>query len=224
MASTSFLHTLVILLSAASLHVVVATNHTKAFYILFANQIDDSSFPARVCQNGGQGPQGDECVDLRDYSNGVIITSPQNITAAHIAKVKAAVPGSRILAYWDFLHVPYLPKDPSVCACCTGHVMGDKSGRDCTTTYPCGGDADSFTHSLWGMWNTSWSVTRLTGGDEGIVCGYPGLSSYVWMEESATAVSAWLAAWLQRVGFDGLYLDGYVRCGVGGLGSSHVLL
>lgn len=70
---------------------------TQAFYILFANQIESPTWPHKVCQNGGLGPQGAECVDGTNYRNGVFVTSPQNITPAHVAKVKRDVPGSKLV-------------------------------------------------------------------------------------------------------------------------------
>ena len=44
---------------------------TTAFYILFAEQITSPDWPAKVCQNAGVGPQGDQCVDPRNYSDGL---------------------------------------------------------------------------------------------------------------------------------------------------------
>jgi len=81
---------------------------TKSFYVLFANQIDDPQFPI-VCQDG------QECIDLADYSNGIIITQPQNITKAHIDKVKREVPGSTLLGYFDFQNIPI---ERFSCLCC----------------------------------------------------------------------------------------------------------
>ncbi len=53
---------------------------------------------------------------------GVFITSPENITTTHVAKVKAAAPGSRLVLYWDFGEMP-VTASPEVCPFCTGHVM-----------------------------------------------------------------------------------------------------
>ena len=94
---------------------------------------------------GGNGPQGAECVAASTYKNGVFITSPENVTAAHVAKVKLAAPGSRVVLYWDFGEMP-VTASKEVCPFCTGHVMGDLDGRNCTTTYPCG--AGTFTTAL----------------------------------------------------------------------------
>ena len=105
----------------------------QAFYILFANQIDSPTWPDKVCQNSGHGPQGSECVDARQYKDGVFIASPQNMTAAHIAKIKRDVPGAKVVGYWDFGGMP-LYANPDVCPFCTGHVMGDKPGRNCSTS------------------------------------------------------------------------------------------
>ena len=84
---------------------------TKAFYVLFANQIDHPSFPKRVCQNNGVGPQGWQCVNLLDYAGGVVILSPENVTAAHVAKLKGAVAGVRVLGYFDVGFIPIKPSD-----------------------------------------------------------------------------------------------------------------
>ena len=119
-----------------------STATRKAFYILFDDQVmANPAFPI-VCQNNGRGPQGGECVNLTAYAGGVIIMSPQNVTSATVARVKAAAPGARVAGYFDFGDMPFLsasmPAGTS-CACCTGHVMGDLPGRNCSTTYSCRG-------------------------------------------------------------------------------------
>ena len=79
---------------------------TQAFYILFAENVLSPQWPQKLCQNNGRGAQGTECVDARKYQNGVFIASPQNFTTDLIAKVKKDVPGSSVVAYWDFGDIP----------------------------------------------------------------------------------------------------------------------
>ena len=96
----------------------------QAFYILFSDQVDSDTWPAKLCQNAGLGPQGGECVDARKYENGVFIASPQNMTDAHIQKIKHSVPGSSVIAYFDFGDIP-LANSPE-CPFCYSHIMGDR--------------------------------------------------------------------------------------------------
>src|SRR5687767_456985 len=72
----------------------------KAYYILFATDIlNSTTWPSQY----------------REYS--IFITSPQNITQAIIQKIKTDIPGSIIIAYWDFMDLPIKS------GCATGHVM-----------------------------------------------------------------------------------------------------
>ena len=182
----------------------------QSFYILFANQIDSPDWPHKVCQNGGEGPQGSECVDARNYRDGVFITSPQNITAAHIAKVKRDVPGASVVGYWDFGEMP-LTATPELCPFCTGHVMGDRAGRNCSTTYPCG--RGSFTDALNASIPHELLIRRRTGLDKQwkLVEGYPGLPAYCHNKNLSPLLSEFLGGWLANHSFDGIYLDGYVE-------------
>jgi hypothetical protein len=41
--------------------------------------------------------QGGECVDASTYTDGIIVSSPQNMTSELVAKVKAGIPGSRVV-------------------------------------------------------------------------------------------------------------------------------
>jgi len=54
----------------------------KAFYILFEDMINNSSWPS----------------GYEDYS--LFVASPQNLTTEHIEKIHSTVPGSIVLAYW----------------------------------------------------------------------------------------------------------------------------
>ena len=188
---------------------------TQAFYILFANQIDNPMWPDKICQNGGVGPQGGECVSPKTYAGGIVIASPMNITSGHIAKVKSAIPGAAVLAYFDFGETPIKPEasDAGVCACCTGHVMGDREGRNCSTTYPCSdGHSPAYLQSLNAHFPPSYAARKPSadGGPPALRCSYPGLAQYVWSNRSAPAIGAWLGGWATQHGFDGVYLDGYL--------------
>ena len=181
---------------------------TQAFYILFADQITSPNWPHKICQNNGVGPQGNECVSANKCGNGVFIASPQNMTAELVAKVKADVPGSSVVAYWDFGDVP-LPQSAE-CPFCKGHIMGDRPGRNCSTTYSCG--PSPFLEALWQAFLPRWAVHDITDGLPGLMLeSYPGLAKYVWTNRSAPAMAAFLGDWLVANGFDGLYLDGYLE-------------
>jgi hypothetical protein len=184
----------------------------KSFYILFANQIDDPSFPTKICQNGGVGPQGKECVDGTTYD--VFITSPQNITTEHLTKVRKMVPSSRIVAYWDFNHMPLKPSNPLNCPFCQGHTMGDRPGRNCTTTYPCSDPVyNPFVRDLNAQFPPELAIRQLYSDNNSysLIQGYPGLASYMWTSKSTPLLHTFLSNWVQTIGFDGIYLDGYGR-------------
>jgi len=186
-----------------------------AFYVLFANQVTDNPrFPV-VCQNNGNGPQGGECVSLGDYAGGVIILSPQNATPAVVAAVKAAAPGARVVGYFDFGDMPFLNPTAGAplnisCACCTGHVMGDLPGRNCTTTYDCG--AGSFTDALAAAIPPTAFVARLdlAPGRREMQCGYPGLPAYIPSASTAPVIADFVADFFTAAGLDGAYLDGFL--------------
>jgi hypothetical protein len=189
-----------------------ATHAKKSFYILFADQIDAPSFPSRICQNGGVGPQGRECVDGSGYS--VFIASPQNMTRKHLEKVRGMVPHSRVLMYWDFGHMPLKPADPRTCSFCQGHTMGDRPGRNCTTTYHCSApEHNPFVHALNRVFPPEYAVRKLYPANSSytLVEGYPGLASYMWTAKSTPILHKFLSNWVKDIGFDGIYLDGYGR-------------
>jgi hypothetical protein len=184
----------------------------KAFYILFAHQIDHPSFPHQISQNAGVGPQGQECVDGTKYD--LFIASPQNLTAAHLAKVRKAVPSSRIVAYWDFNHMPLKPIDPQTCWFCQGHTMGDRPGRNCSTTYACSDPQyNPFVKELNQLFPPTLAVRQLypSNTSYSLVQGYPGLASYMWTSHTTPLLHGFLSKWVTTVGFDGIYLDGYGR-------------
>lgn len=180
---------------------------TQAFYILFDNQINNDTFPVSVCQNNGIGDQGDQCVGPMNtvYKNGVIITQPINITSDHIDRIHKSIPGSIVLAYWCFDCIPIYTNSE----CSTGHIMGDKPGRNCSTTYQCSdGQTPEFNQAVNNAFPKKWAQTSLTNGT--IHCTYPGQAYYVPFKESADSLAMMLANVVKDASFDGVYLDGYV--------------
>jgi hypothetical protein len=187
-----------------------ATVGVQAFYILFASQIQSRDWPHKICQNGGRGPQGTECVNGAAYKNGVFITSPQNITKALVEKVKSDIPGSRVLAYWDFGDIPIQGRTTIECPFCRAHIMGDRPGRNCSTTYRCG--SSPFLTALQSVFPAELAVHDITDGLPGqMIESYPGLPKYVWNNRSAPLLADFLGSWLHEHGFDGLYMDGYLE-------------
>ena len=204
-------------LPAATPPLPAATPPRSAFYVLFANQVTNNPAWPVVCQNNGAGPQGGECVNMTDYAGGVVIMSPQNVTPAVAAQVRAAAPGARVAAYWDFGELPWLNATAgaelnTTCPCCTGHVMGDLPGRNCSTTYACG--AGSFTDALAAAVPPTALVARLDDpqappGTRVVQCAYPGLAMFVPSAQSALLVADFVGGFVLEAGFDGVYLDGY---------------
>ena len=165
------------------------------FYILFSDQVKNHNWPRKLCQNNGIGPQGGECVDARDYHDGIFVASPQNFTSTLAAKVKSDVPGSKILMYWDFGDMPIIPADPSECPFCKGHIMGDRPGRNCTTTYQCG--PSPFLTGLQHTFPSRYAVHDISEGVPGVMVeSYPGLAKYVWNNVTAPLLADYLATWI----------------------------
>jgi hypothetical protein len=153
---------------------------TQAFYIIFDDQINNSTFPDTVCQNNGGGDQGNQCVGPMNkvYKNGAIITQPMNITVEHINRLHKSIPGSIVLAYWCFDCIPIYTADE----CSTGHIMGDKPGRNCSTTYQCtDGHTPKFNKMVNDAFPKSWAQTNLVNNT--IHCSYPGQAYYVPFKE-----------------------------------------
>src|SRR5262249_41356069 len=88
----------------------------SAFYILFADDVNNPSWP-----------QGFD-------NNAMCVVQPQNFTADMFAKIKRTVPNSRSILYWDAWEMPFRVEGQ----CATGHIMGDRPGRNCSTSYQCG--------------------------------------------------------------------------------------
>lgn len=92
--------------------------------------------------------------------------------------------------------------------------MGDRPDRNCSTTYNCA--TGPFSHSLWSTFPTSLAVNQLLPNGSAMLtaptCVYPGLASYVHSPKSIDVLVPFLQSQLQvQAGFDGMYLDGYLR-------------
>jgi len=91
--------------------------------------------------------------------------------------------------------------------------MGNQRGKTCDCcykSYKCGPSV--FQTGVQNMFPSSWAVNQLNpNGSKAVICGYPGLASYVLFKKSADAMSAFLGKYIKNVGFDGIYLDGYER-------------
>lgn len=183
---------------------------TKAFYILFSNQVtNNSKWPHQLCQNNGVGPQGNECVDATQYENGVFIASPQNVTQDVIKKVKTDVKNSKVVAYFDFGELP-LAYNAKECPFCKSHIMGDRAGRNCSTTYQCG--PSPFLTKLQTIFPNKYAVHDITNGLPGVMLeSYPGLAKNIWHSKNTPLLANFLSEWILDNGFDGIYLDGYVQ-------------
>ena len=156
----------------------------RAFYILFAGDVAAPDFAEKYAEK---------------YAGGTFIANPNNFTTETTQAVRDAVPGSRVLLYFDFQHLPFKR------GCGTGHPMGDRTSppRDCKV-YPCG--LGAFGAAFQEVVKPEWLVTRVKDGEP--VCGYPGLTSIVWTEDSAAALAGFVGGWAVENGFDGVYLDG----------------
>ena len=88
--------------------------------------------------------------------------------------------------------------------------MGDRPGRNCTTTYKCG--PSTFLTELQNIFPKKYAVHDITNGLPGIMLeSYPGLAKYVWNAKNAPLLAGFLSKWVLENGFDGIYLDGYVQ-------------
>lgn len=139
--------------------------------------------------------------------SGAVILSPENVTQRHMAKLKAAVPGAHVLGYFDVGYIPIKPTDGS-CPNCTGHIMGDRPGRNCTTTYSCATTPSAFSAALnaafLGVWAARDGKTVVAGGVPTERGFYAGQANYIPFRDSAAALSGFLGTWLPAHGFDGV--------------------
>ena len=88
--------------------------------------------------------------------------------------------------------------------------MGDRLGRNCSTTYSCGG-VSPFVAALHALPNiNTMAVHDITDPKQPVMVeGYPGLAKYVWNNRSAPLLAAFLSGWLKDNDFDGVYFDGF---------------
>lgn len=95
---------------------------------------------------------------------------------------------------------------PELCpnAFCQGHVMGDRAGRNCTTTYACG--AGTFTKALNDSVPHELLVRTRTAADKRwkFVEGYPGLAAYCWNKKLATVLARFLGGFIKDNAMDGI--------------------
>ena len=73
--------------------------------------------------------------------------------------------GSKVVAYWDFNDVPLLGATAQECPFCRGHIMGDRAGRNCSTTYACG--PSPFLSALQRTFPAALAVHDVTNGAPG---------------------------------------------------------
>jgi len=159
-------------------------NDQKGFYILFANQVEDPTWP--------KGYEG--------FS--VFIVQPQNITSDLVQMIKKTT-GATVLAYWDSIHIPIKV------GCSTGHVMGDKPGRNCTTSYQCGpGD---YSRAISQMFPPKYALNMInSNGTYSIMCTYPGLATFIPSQDTSKIIANFLSKVVFDAQFDGIYLDNTV--------------
>jgi len=91
--------------------------------------------------------------------------------------------------------------------------MGDAAGKGCNCCYPsytCG--PGLFQEGIQSMFPVSYAVNVFQkNGSKNTICGYPGLASYVHFQASSDAMAHYLASYILSYGYDGIYLDGYIR-------------
>ena len=88
--------------------------------------------------------------------------------------------------------------------------MGDKPGRNCSTTYACG-DGD-YTQVLWNSFPSSLALNQLfSNGSSSPLCEYPGQASYLITNGTSEILVKFLTDVVHEAGFDGVYMDGYMR-------------
>jgi hypothetical protein len=186
---------------------------TQAFYIMFQEQIQSAQFPSKVCLDDGDGPYGEQCVGPMDalYKGGVIVAQPINISRADVQKLKANVPGALVLAYWCLNCIPIRPADPALCPCCTGHIMGDKPNRNCSTSYHCS-ESSAYQTLINGAFPAALARNQLfPNGSSAATCIYPGQAYYIPCAASVKTLVPMLASIVVEAGFDGVYIDNYIH-------------
>ena len=74
--------------------------------------------------------------------------------------------------------------------------MGDRPGRNCSTTYQCGQGA--YQIDLNKVFPSKYAANTLGKMNESVLCDYPGLALHVWFKETADIMAPWLAQWVQH--------------------------
>jgi hypothetical protein len=157
-----------------------------AFYILFDYDIEDKSWP----------------VGFEKYE--LFVVSPQNMTRSLLDKVRRTVRHSKCVLYFDTMDIPIKH------GCSTGHVMGDKPSRNCSTSYRCG--KGPWTEALNKAFKPEWTLRQLHhSGTATTICTYPGLAHFVPFRESVSVIVSLLKEWVDTLGADGIYFDNRLR-------------
>lgn len=187
--------------------------HTQAFYIMFQEQIQSQYFPSKVCLDDGDGPYGEQCVGPMDalYKGGVFVAQPINMTRADVQKLKASVRGAIVLAYWCLNCIPIRPVDKTLCPCCTGHIMGDRPNRNCSTSYHCA-ESSAYQTLINDAFPAALARNQLfPNGSSAATCIYPGQAYYIPCAASVKSLAPMLASVVAEAGFDGVYIDNYIH-------------
>jgi hypothetical protein len=184
----------------------------QAFYIMFQEQIQSAHFPSKVCLDDGDGPYGEQCVGPMDalYKGGIIVAQPINMSRADVEKLKASVPAI-VLAYWCLNCIPIRPADKAMCPCCTGHIMGDKPNRNCSTSYHCA-ESSAYQSLINDAFPATFARNQLfPNGSSAATCIYPGQAYYIPCAASVKTLAPMLASVVAEAGFDGVYIDNYIH-------------
>ena len=151
------------------------------------------------------------------YSGGVIIMDPFNVTKEDIAQIKAEL-NATVLMYFDTTDIA-VPATDGVCAAndanCNSKFPCSTGGPGlCCTTFDCDRfknaklcPADSFYHGLSQVFEVDWTVNLLENGTRRPLCKYYFGPVFVPFQKSIDALVPYVASWVKKIGFDGLYLD-----------------
>jgi hypothetical protein len=83
-----------------------------------------------------------------------------------------------------------------------------------TTTYACSPPNNNpFVKELNQIFPPTLAIRQLhpQNNSYSLIQGYPGLASYMWTSKTTPLLHSFLSTWVQAIGFDGIYLDGYGR-------------
>jgi len=89
--------------------------------------------------------------------------------------------------------------------------MGDKPGRNCSTSYHCA-ESSSFQSIINMAFPPALARNQLfSNGSSAATCIYPGQAYYVPCAASVKSLAQMLASVVARAGFDGIYIDNYIH-------------